>query len=360
MLQALVKAVRGSERPGHRYLVRKPDGKGGWTYEYAAATGVQQKLPLGGARQVDLPFDAARQEPPVQKGPDHAQDRRGAELVQKHPKEIVDFDRLERQVNAPYASPEVRARGGSRHVPAEYPDVPTGTWAREGWAGNYGHDIWHLQELDPHDPRIQTLENNVETNAEGRGDDAARYAEWMRDDALRAKAPPIRLLETDTGKFNVTDGHRRLAAAKLAGKPVRAWVSYSTETGKRAYDGKPIKTGLTHEIVLHNALLRGEKVPDNVLAAYPDLRTKMDEERKDFAPLAQIVQSAKPKRLTVAQVNAIYGQILEHLQAARPGQGSMPERKAAKDKADALLASIPEADRSKISDANLQRLTALV
>ncbi len=58
ILQALWKASRGSERPGHKYIVRKPDGKGGWTYEYVRG-GVQQKLNLGDAKQVELPFGAA-------------------------------------------------------------------------------------------------------------------------------------------------------------------------------------------------------------------------------------------------------------------------------------------------------------
>lgn len=35
MLGVVVKAAQGAERPGHKYLHRKPDGKGGWVYTYA-------------------------------------------------------------------------------------------------------------------------------------------------------------------------------------------------------------------------------------------------------------------------------------------------------------------------------------
>lgn len=348
--EILQKAKRGTELPGHKYLARVPDGKGGWDYKYVS-TGFQQKLPLGGGKQGELTFDKGKQA-----GPAHAQDQRGVELAQKHPKEIADFSHLEARSNAVYSR---QGSLGSRHTPAEYPNVPVGTWAREAYSGLYGHDLWQLQEIDPHDSRIQTTENNVEINTEGRGDDARRYAEWMRDDAVRSTAPPIQLLEVN-GKLRVTDGHRRLAAAKLADKPIRAWVSPETETGKHDFEGKPINAALTHEIVIHNALLRGEKVPDTVLAAYPDLRKRMDDERKDFAQTQEIVAKVKAKPKTAAQVNAVFQEAIGHMQQAQPGQGTPEQRKAARDKASALVATLSRAEAVKVDDDVFARWTAIV
>jgi len=42
-------AVPGQEMPGHKYLTRKADGKGGWNYVYAAPQGAPRRLGVGTA-----------------------------------------------------------------------------------------------------------------------------------------------------------------------------------------------------------------------------------------------------------------------------------------------------------------------
>jgi ParB-like chromosome segregation protein Spo0J len=102
--------------------------------------------------------------------------------------------------------------------------------------------VEQLRELDPKE--LITSEDLVDTNTEGRRTHAERYAQWMKEGK---QAPPIDVVQTDSGKLKVTDGHRRLHAAKLAGKKILAWVSPRMDTGKRDSDGNPLYTGMTYE-----------------------------------------------------------------------------------------------------------------
>jgi hypothetical protein len=76
-------------------------------------------------------------------------------------------------------------------------------------------------------------------------DDVERYAEWNKEGT---EPPPINVNQGEDGKFIITDGHRRWLAAKRSGNKVKAWVSWTHPTGKLDYAGKPILTGLTHEL----------------------------------------------------------------------------------------------------------------
>ena len=60
--------------------------------------------------------------------------------------------------------------------------------------------------------------------------------------------PPITVIEQESGALSVTDGHRRAAAAKMVGRTIRAWISWTVATDRLDSQGKPIKTGLTFEL----------------------------------------------------------------------------------------------------------------
>ena len=141
----------------------------------------------------------------------------------------------------------------SRENPTPPMGLRLGMWRRDSMGLSHGHEMSQLRLVDPR--TLSLSENMVENNEEGRGWDADRYAKWFKE----GKAPPpIEVVETDSGKLQVVNGHRRTAAAKQNGQPVLAWVSPAMDIPERRPDGaryhydgdttKPIiKTGLTYE-----------------------------------------------------------------------------------------------------------------
>ena len=128
---------------------------------------------------------------------------------------------------------------------APYP-WSVGTWRIDHMKLGYGRMIEQLREIPVQDIEIAEEDyTNPKNNNEGRGDDARRYARWIREGTT---PPPISVLETDSGALRVVDGHRRLAAMKMAKeKSIRAWVSPRMETGKYTPEGFPIYVALTYE-----------------------------------------------------------------------------------------------------------------
>jgi hypothetical protein len=62
-------------------------------------------------------------------------------------------------------------------------------------------------------------------------DDVSRYSQWS------TQAPPIDIVQTESGKFLCTNGHRRLLSAKQQNKPyILAWVSWSDSKGRALTD----------------------------------------------------------------------------------------------------------------------------
>jgi len=190
------------------------------------------------------------------------------ELAQVRPDQMVrqsDYDRAARNAYVGGAS--------SRTTPAQMPSYPVGTWkVDDTFRGMYGSDVEHLQEFDPSD--LVTTEQNVEGNTEGRGDDADRYAEWARS-GEHGEPPPIQVVQAEDGSMRVTDGHRRLAAARKNGQKVKAWVSYAAHTGRLDSNGRPMVAGLTHELAIHRAHEAGDAPQAWHSQALPDLAEKM-------------------------------------------------------------------------------------
>lgn len=147
---------------------------------------------------------------------------------------------------------ETYGRGmSSRRTPLRLPHYPDGVWRIEDeHVFLYGREVDQLRSFDP--AQLSLSEQMVERNEEGRGDDARRYAEWQ---SQGLEPPPVNVIETMNGKWRVTDGHRRVAAARMIGKPVRGWFSPYVNVGE---EGLVVQAGLTYELAVVEAYRRGE------------------------------------------------------------------------------------------------------
>ena len=115
--------------------------------------------------------------------------------------------------------------------------------------GRFAEELRILPVDDLYLPEGDYSEDKIGNNPEGRRNDAIRYAEWFAE----TEPPPILVIQLDDGTLKVSDGHRRTAAAKLAGKQtIKAWVSYACDTGKVDCNGQPIMTGSTYELLNSN------------------------------------------------------------------------------------------------------------
>ena len=142
----------------------------------------------------------------------------------------------------------------SRTKPADMPDYPLGSWRIDDqFRGNHGREISQLRELDP-----KVLEAS-EDELRWRSQDVDRYAEWLRQGL---KPPPIEVVETERGALRITNGHRRWAAAKAAGVPVRAWVSPVAPIfpERLTSEGTPMLTGLTDELAERYGIALGRDI----------------------------------------------------------------------------------------------------
>lgn len=146
------------------------------------------------------------------------------EAHEVHPSEYVNAKEYDEAYRANYFDADGKKIASSRMIPAKPDGLPVGTWKVDQVKGTRGRELEQLRELDPH--TLEVSEDNVDRNIEGRGDDADRYASWMKEGSV---PPPATVVETPKGKLKVVNGHRRLAAAKKAGMPLRAWVSPMVE-----------------------------------------------------------------------------------------------------------------------------------
>jgi len=173
--------------------------------------------------------------------------------------DFLDADELRRAWMSPYFDAAGVQIASSRTRPASYPDVPLGAWKIDrSFRGIHGRFIDQLVALDPGGLLLPEGDySKPGYNPEGRAWDAERYAQWMRDGQ---EPPPITVIEMESGALSVSDGHRRTAAAKMIGRTIRAWISWTVDTDRRDCAGQPIKTGLTYELVkamLDQALEQG-------------------------------------------------------------------------------------------------------
>ena len=131
---------------------------------------------------------------------------------------------------APGAVPVVAYANPARLVPADLSDDPEaaadGEWILDGGIGLYGQGVALVRDLPLSDLYLPELEN---------GEIAPEKRRFMPEYIERARAgerpPAIRVIEMESGRLRVTDGHRRVLAALAAGQThLRAVLSPLVDT----------------------------------------------------------------------------------------------------------------------------------
>lgn len=207
----------------------------------------------------------------------------------KHPGELsaADFHSDSELSKKWFAAADRTRQAHNRNYFMPYPDVKPGDWKRDDMKLMYGNFIQQLREFDPHELVLSESDYTKEgpgNNPEGRKWDAEKYADWIKEGSA---APPIQALQMPDGRFKVVDGHRRVAAAKMAGAPIRAWVQYYAPTDSReaagnTRAGKFIETPLTDQIAAaHHEYLRS-KSPAQPPAAPPQTAPATPNAPKDL------------------------------------------------------------------------------
>jgi hypothetical protein len=181
----------------------------------------------------------------------------GPRIAEKDPQDLVPEDLLTYSAfNQAWRRSYFDANGekiaDSRLAPTTTLNLRVGQWMVDDvFKGIHGHEIAQLRELDPASLELPEGDYTTQPNYEGRGNDAKRYAEWMREGKT---PPPIDVVETDAGALRVSNGHRRTAAAKMTGQKVLAWIwpGMDHPQGLRVNNGElgmgpVIRVGLTYE-----------------------------------------------------------------------------------------------------------------
>lgn len=142
------------------------------------------------------------------------------------------------QDNAPDGSPlQVDKRRAPLPKDSALNRIPVGAW-RLGEVGMYGRQVCQLVQLDP--LRLAASEDVRAYMA-----DVRLYAGWLQQGYT---PPPVEVLQDWDGRLRLSDGHRRCAAAIVAGERIRAWVAWVVPTGGHDADGAKLYTPLTWEL----------------------------------------------------------------------------------------------------------------
>ena len=127
----------------------------------------------------------------------------------------------------------------SRLVPASDAELAVGCWLIDSFETPDGVPIEQVMMLD-----VDNIEVSEDSGPQKWGD-IARYAQWL---AEGRQAPPIRVLQTESGRLKTLD-HRRLLAARVAGvSSIKARVSWTALSER----GTPV--AMTYELVQAGAL----------------------------------------------------------------------------------------------------------
>lgn len=199
--------------------------------------------------------------------------------------------------HSPYFS-DGRVIASSRTTPNPNEFPPVGSWRIHEHAGLYGRDIEQLVSIPLDKLLLTELDSQGKLDPAKRGDDE-RYAEWIKEGK---RAPPINVLQTEEGRLNVIDGHRRALAAKAAGKTeIEAWVNFSVPlpdggTYGSKPGGKKIKTGMTFEMLMGDV--------DNL---YMNERMKLFQDEFPMLPETPAEGDARDRDATAAAVRETNG-----------------------------------------------------
>lgn len=111
-------------------------------------------------------------------------------------------------------------------APLEFADdaetAPVGAWVKLPYPDMRGTPVAQIRELDVSEMYLPELDENGQLQPEKRG-----YLEGYAERARAGEQPPnIQVVEMEDGRLRVVDGHRRVMAARAAGKTtIRATVS---------------------------------------------------------------------------------------------------------------------------------------
>lgn len=272
--------------------------------------------------------------------------------------ELPSVEDTRKAHHATYFSPEGGVIASSRTTPSQTDEtkLPLGTWRKDSISGMYGVSMEQLRQFDPHTLKWGEEDYTTGVNYENRGTDARQYAEWIKQGH---EPPPVHVIEMEDGSFKVTDGHRRLAAAKWAGVPIKAWVNPLAGTGKPDSEGKEIKTGATYETNIRDALAAGHEVPEHARKHYGEwLEKDATKNREELLMLADKFPKnradylARAARLadTIAQGRALQG-IQEPATQETPPVPTQPTANPAKPKKPKPVLPMGEELSAKILDA---------
>lgn len=114
-----------------------------------------------------------------------------------------------------------------------------------------------------------------------------QYVKWAKEGK---QPPPINVVKHTKGHWVATNRRRVLAARDAGLKKILAWVSDTDEKGH------PFPT---HKSLIEQALERGDTVPAEVLADYPDLAEKYEEKKAAPGQGGEIEVTGKGKNKTV-------------------------------------------------------------
>ena len=163
-------------------------------------------------------------------------------------------------------------RSSSLQAPIDVPEHwEVGDWIISRLNGLYGRQIEELVWVDTNDIVPTELEDGH--LFADRRHYLKTYIDWLREGH---QPPPVTLIQTDSGDLRLTDGHRRYLAARALGVPLLATVSYAVPTGQLDTQGLPIKTGLTFEIALQDAVLLGFDVPARLKKGLREVEQKKE------------------------------------------------------------------------------------
>lgn len=141
----------------------------------------------------------------------------------------------------------------SRETPAVHYQAPSlGAWRMDDFKGLHGREIAQLRRVAVADLGLveEDWTSPEYAHHAGKAEDARRYAQWLREGVV---PPPVEVVETDQGKLNLAgDGHRRVAAHKLAGiEYILAWVcpcmDHPEGLRRDAGAGPVLRVGMTYE-----------------------------------------------------------------------------------------------------------------
>lgn len=174
---------------------------------------------------------------------------KGESVTLPEENEFVQSDEINKWERSNYFDEEGQTASSRKQPMKPYP-WGEGTWKIDKHFGPYGRMVEQIRSVAVSDLSLSE-EDYTKVNYEGRGFDAEQYAEWIKDGKT---PPPVLVVEADSGQPLVSDGHRRVAAAKLAGlDSILAWVSPRMDTGKKDSAGKPIYTAATYEGLKYGA-----------------------------------------------------------------------------------------------------------